>query len=86
MTTVVLTDRFTFHHVSIKTNTEGADSLTYTDSHSTMYLLKPRIQANTHHLLSYSHSTMYLLKLYSNGDLTLMFTNSHSTMYLLKLR
>ena len=36
--------KFTFHHVSIKTNTEWINKVAdQMDSHSTMYLLKPTL-------------------------------------------
>ena len=54
---------FTFHHVSIKTETQGDISKNANYSHSTMYLLKPQCVTNLIGGNLNSHSTMYLLKL-----------------------
>ena len=54
--------QFTFHHVSIKTNSSYHLFLAVHHSHSTMYLLKLDIVTDTIYELTHSHSTMYLLK------------------------
>ena len=54
---------FTFHHVSIKTLFVEASPTCGTNSHSTMYLLKPKSPFYNKPMVLNSHSTMYLLKL-----------------------
>ena len=53
---------FTFHHVSIKTDIDTDTEKAESDSHSTMYLLKPVRAIVAGQGYDYSHSTMYLLK------------------------
>ena len=57
--------KFTFHHVSIKTRLIGNIEYLLHDSHSTMYLLKLFGSFSGFQSSLNSHSTMYLLKLAS---------------------
>ena len=55
-------ERFTFHHVSIKTKDSQSEQVTIFYSHSTMYLLKRSNNLSISSEIHDSHSTMYLLK------------------------
>ena len=63
--------KFTFHHVSIKTDVLKAKYRELFNSHSTMYLLKPKTLALQLGAYIHSHSTMYLLKLLSTEKIDL---------------
>ena len=78
-------NKFTFHHVSIKTWECQTHVGLRTYSHSTMYLLKPSGGGGKSNNVIYSHSTMYLLKHIYFPIRLMPERNSHSTMYLLKL-
>ena len=74
---------FTFHYVSIKSQTTHKLCLCICYLHSTMYLLNPFLQLYQNHNHQDLHSTMYLLnpflQLYQNHN----HQDLHSTMYLL---
>ena len=77
--------RFTFHHVSIKTEKHAGISVNlkkFTFHHVSIKTIPhiAIIKADIN-----SHSTMYLLKPGSHDGFTYGFIDSHSTMYLLKL-
>ena len=75
---------FTFHHVSIKTEspTPQVDlPLQFTFHHVSIKTILLRTVSRN---ISYSHSTMYLLKLARRMPVVEEQINSHSTMYLLK--
>ena len=55
-------NKFTFHHVSIKTENRDGTTRPGFDSHSTMYLLKRYSSISRRIRYRNSHSTMYLLK------------------------
>ena len=77
---------FTFHYVSIKSGCLQSDlSLTYTNLHSTMFLLNPGISADAIQQSFNLHSTMFLLNPRSAACFTIVLSNLHSTMFLLNL-
>ena len=76
--------KFTFHHVSIKTTIREMKGRFLNNSHSTMYLLKPYLPLQELFQVLDSHSTMYLLKHDEFLNLVSCLMHSHSTMYLLK--
>ena len=77
-------NKFTFHHVSIKTQIKQIRKEVDINSHSTMYLLKLIQILKLSCAYYHSHSTMYLLKRRNNAEKELLLGYSHSTIYLLK--
>ena len=73
--------KFTFHHVSIKTNRSYfPERVSKMHSHSTMYLLKRIGKIRGKFADAHSHSTMYLLKLFvvfDNPKSNFQFTFHH---------
>ena len=80
----VYADKFTFHHVSIKTISDTFELFFTYNLHSTMYLLKHTLIDEGVKGIINLHSTMYLLKLTSQNMVSIGNMNLHSTMYLLK--